>query len=139
MKKFISFLFFAPLFLYLFIAILNPTVLFQTSDINIFWFFSVKWVPVLAYTILFFSIYIVIIWILLKFSDIFSNIQKSKLENEVNRLKANLQDGQWSILTEIKKEFALLIEKQWTENTQILQKLTWEMATLKEKIDTLKK
>lgn len=150
MKKFISLLFFIPLCIYLFVALINPTILFQTSDINILWFFQIKQAPIFAYTIVFFAGYIIIIWLLLKFSDIFSNMQKSKLVNEVNRLKANLQDGQGSILSEIKAEFGQILEKAQTEqkqaietlkkeNEKITSQLVYEIKWLKEKIDTLKK
>jgi hypothetical protein len=150
MKKLISFFFFIPLFIYLFIALLNPTILFQTSDISLFWFFQIKQVPILAYTVVFFASYIVIIWLLLKFSDIFSNIQKSKLENEVNRLKANLQDGQGNILNDIKTEFWKILEKSQIEtkqtidifkkeNEKIISQLNYEIKGLKEKVDLIKK
>ncbi len=150
MKKLISLLFFIPLFVYLFIALLNPTILFQTSDIHLFWFFEMKQIPILAYTVVFFASYIIIIWLLLKFSDIFSNIQKSKLENEVNRLKANLQDGQGNILNDIKTEFWKILEKSQTEtkqtidilkkeNEKIISQLNYEIKGLKEKVDLIKK
>jgi hypothetical protein len=109
-----------------------------------------KQVPILAYTVVFFASYIIIIWLLLKFSDIFSNIQKSKLENEVNRLKANLQDGQGNILNDIKTEFWKILEKSQTEtkqtidifkkeNEKIISQLNYEIKGLKDKIDTMKK
>jgi hypothetical protein len=126
MKKIISLLFFVPLFLYFLVSLLNTSLLFECADVNIFWIIHLSNTPFLAYTVFFFSIYIIIIWLLLKFSDIFSDIQKNKLVKEVNRLKANIQDGQGNILSEIKAEFEQILEKSQTEQKQAIEILKKE-------------
>jgi hypothetical protein len=143
MKKFITFFFFVPLFAYILVALLNPTILFGTSDINILWFFGAKQVPVLAYTVFFFACYIIAIWLLLKFSDIFSDMQRHKLENEVNRLKASIQDGKWNTNTNAKDNLLEILEKFQAENKQMLDSIKKEnektTSRLFDEIKNLKK
>ena len=90
------------------------------------------------------------IWILLKFSNLFSNIKKQKLETEINRLKANIHDGQWALIEELRKWFQETLDKNFAENKQnieVLKKenektvsqLNYEIKILKEKIDLAKK
>jgi hypothetical protein len=73
---------------------LNPTTLFITGSLSIPFILDMRDIPVIAWGTVFFSLYIIIIWILLKFSSFFSNIKKQKLESEINKLKANIHDGQ---------------------------------------------
>ena len=94
MQRFISILFFLPLCIFLGILAINPTTLFLKGSISLPFIFELTDIPVIAWGTVFFSLYIIMIWILLKFSNLFSNIKKQKLETEINRLKANIHDGQ---------------------------------------------
>ncbi len=104
MKKIISYIFFLPLFFFLLIIILNTDLLTLKSDINIFWIFHIQNFPFLSTTTIFFSLYIIVIWGLLKFSDIFSHIKNKKLEDELNKIKVKMQTGQENIFQEIIEE-----------------------------------
>lgn len=131
MKKLIPYIFFFPLFFYLLIIILNTDLLISKSDINIFWIFHIKEFPFISLTTLFFSLYIIIIWWLLKFSDIFFHIKNKKLEEELNKTKAKLQEGQ-------EANFQVVIESIQKENKQAQEKNEIILSQIKEELKIIK-
>lgn len=131
MKKLIPYIFFFPLFFYLLIIILNTDLLVSKSDINIFWIFHIKEFPFISLTTLFFSLYIIIIWWLLKFSDIFFHIKNKKLEEELNKTKAKLQEGQ-------EANFQVVIESIQKENKQAQEKNEIILSQIKEELKIIK-
>lgn len=149
MKRFISSIFFLPLLIILAIIFLNMDIISIKSDLSIFWIFHLKDIPIVALLTGFFSLYIIIIWILLKFSDIFSFIEKKKMGNEINKLKAELQDKQGELLEKITEDFQKILESFKEENEKTLKTLKWEnertltqmdydVKIIKEKLDKLK-
>ncbi|NUJ97249.1 hypothetical protein HGA92_00500 [Candidatus Gracilibacteria bacterium] len=131
MKKLIPYIFFFPLFFYLLIIILNTDLLVSKSDINIFWIFHIREFPFISLTTLFFSLYIIIIWGLLKFSDIFFHIKNKKLEEELNKTKAKLQEGQ-------EANFQVVIESIQKENKQAQEKNEIILSQIKEELKIIK-
>ncbi len=131
MKKLIPYIFFFPLFFYLLIIILNTDLLVSKSDINIFWIFHIREFPFISLTTLFFSLYIIIIWWLLKFSDIFFHIKNKKLEEELNKTKAKLQEGQ-------EANFQVVIESIQKENKQAQEKNEIILSQIKEELKIIK-
>jgi hypothetical protein len=134
MKKFIPYIFFFPLFFYLLIIILNTDLLVSKSDINIFWIFHIKEFPFISLTTIFFSLYIIIIWGLLKFSDIFSHIKNKKLEDELNKTKAKLQEGQEGIFQEIIDGIRQENKSAQEKNEALFAEIKEEIKTIKEKL-----
>lgn len=92
---------------------LETNLVFYTWEINI-----------VLYLIIAFIAYIILIWILLKFSDIFTKWKQNKLSSEINELKAKLYDNQSDLLKSVDDSF----KKEFLE----LEK------TIKEKIDNQK-
>ena len=85
-----------------------------------------------------------------KFSNFFANMKTGKLWDEVSDLKAELYDKQWALIDNIKKDFDTNIaqyKEEWekdrklykTETDKILNNLQFEVTTLAEKIEELKK
>jgi hypothetical protein len=134
MKKIISYIFFLPLFFFLLIIILNTDLLTLKSDINIFWIFHLSNFPFLSTTTIFFSLYIIIIWGLLKFSDIFSHIKNKKLEDELNKIKVKMQAGQENIFQEIIDEIRQENKLAQEKNEALFTGIKEEIKTIKEKL-----
>ena len=77
-------------------------------------------------------------------------MKTGKLWDEVSDLKAELYDKQWALIDNIKKDFDTNIaqyKEEWekdrklykTETDKILNNLQFEVTTLAEKIEELKK
>ena len=149
MKRFISSIFFLPLLIALAIVFLNMEIISIKSDLSIFWIFKLKDIPIFALLTGFFSLYIIIIWILLKFSDIFSFFEKKKMGNEINKLKAELQDKQGELLESITDDFQKVFDNFKNENEKTLKTLKgenertltqidYDVKIIKEKLDKIK-
>jgi hypothetical protein len=93
MRKITDIFLLLPIFLYAVLFILNRDLVQIQERINVFWLWDIN-VPIVSVITLFFVIYIVIIWLLFKFSHIFLFMKKKRLETKVSNLKAELQDGQ---------------------------------------------
>jgi|GEM_PF-1273307 len=134
MKKIISYIFFLPLFFFLLIIILNTDLLTLRNNINIFWIFHLSDFPFLSITTIFFSLYIIVIWGLLKFSDIFSHIKNKKLEDELNKIKVKMQTGQENIFQEIIEEIRQENKSAQEKNEALFTAIKEEIKTIKEKL-----
>ncbi len=138
-----------PILLYLWVAILNKDLLIWMTDINIFGLTTIKNVPVLLYTIIFFVIYSIL---LLIFFDSIASFRKrkiSKLEKEIFTLKSKLYDEREDELVvfmeEQKRRLEDFLKKQANEAEKVkavreehFQKILLENATTleKQKADT---
>ncbi len=98
---------------------------------------------------IFFVLYLLIIWLWLKFSDIFNNFKDKKHEKIINKLKAELQDKEPELISNMENKFINIIEDFKEENSKnikilkkendkILSNLEYDIGIIKEKIDKLK-
>ena len=134
-----------PAFIYISIAFTNIDLLSKTETINIYWLYDLN-IPILLFSVIFFILYVVVIWVFLNFSDLFSVYKKNKSDKEILELKSKLQDWQSElidsinnnfkqILEETKKENEVLLLKHKKENEKILSNLEYDIESIKEKID----
>ena len=90
-----------------------------------------------------------ILYSLFKFSNFFVAHKNKNLNNEVNELKAEMQDREPKLLEAIEKKFSEILEKAQADNKQnidILKKenekvvtnLTYDLKMIKEKIEKIK-
>jgi hypothetical protein len=80
-----------PAFIYISIAFTNIDLLSKTETINIYWLYDLN-IPILLFSVIFFILYVVVIWVFLNFSDLFSDYKKNKSDKEILELKSKLQD-----------------------------------------------
>lgn len=113
---------------------LETNLVFYTWEINI-----------VLYLIIAFIAYIILIWILLKFSDIFTKWKQNKLSSEISELKAKLYDNQSDLLKSIddsfKKEFLELDksikEKIDNQKNDIDEKFKTQNEDINSKFDSI--
>lgn len=113
---------------------LETNLVFYTWEINI-----------VLYLIIAFIAYIILIWILLKFSDIFTKWKQNKLGSEINELKAKLYDNQSDLLKSVdnsfKKEFLELDksikEKIDNQKNDIDEKFKTQNEDINSKFDSI--
>lgn len=150
MKALISYTLFIPLVIYLIIFAFNKELWTTTGSVNIFWIYQFENIPIVLWVTIFFTLYILLVWLLLKFSNIFSYFQTKKLEGQVDKLKAELHDGQETvinhiatsmgeILADFKKETHEMITKLKSENEKYMTQTTYDIKYIKDKMDTWEK
>jgi hypothetical protein len=71
-----------PALLYMIIVFMNTSLLFLKQEVNILWIYKAE-IPVIAYITIFFILYIILIWIVLTSTNIFSSYKNKKLEKEI--------------------------------------------------------
>jgi len=148
MKNIANILFLLPILLYVVLVIINKDVLSLKETINFFWIADVN-----AYLIwdisIFFVLYLLIIWLWLKFSDILGSFKNKKYEKIINKLKSQLQDKEPELINNLEERFDKVIEEfkeenrkdikiLKKENEKILSNLEYEIKIIKEKIDKIK-
>lgn len=133
-----------PAFLYISIALTNIDLLSKTETINIYWLYDLE-LPILLFSVIFFIIYIIIIWLFISFSDLFWDYKKSKLNWEIIDLKSQLQDWQSKLIDSINNNFKEVLDEFRTtndtmilkykkENEKVLSNLEYEIKSIKDKI-----
>lgn len=148
MKYFLHLFFLIPNFIFLLLILINKEILFINSDINIFWITNIN-IPILTYIVIFYTIYIISIYVLIKFSNFFTWIKIKKDENIINKLKAKIADQipemnnklnetYKEIITEFKDISSKNLELHKNQTKQVLKNLEFEINNLKDKIDTIK-
>lgn len=127
----------APLWLFLLFALLNLDIFSHEQKVNIFYIWEFD-MPIFIYSILFFSLYVLFIWIIVQFSDFFTVRWKKKSWNQINALKAELYDNQKDLITRLTQEFQdeniknMRIFK--SENEKIITQMQFELSIIKEKL-----
>jgi hypothetical protein len=71
-----------PALLYMIIVFMNTSLLFLKQEVNILWIYKAE-IPVIAYITIFFILYIILFWIVLTSTNIFSSYKNKKLEKEI--------------------------------------------------------
>jgi len=148
MKNLANILFLLPILLYVVLVIINKDILSIRESINFFWITDIN-----AYLIwdisIFFVLYLLIVWLWLKFSDILGDFKNKKYEKIINKLKAELQDKEPEVISNIENKFDKIVEEFKEENSKnikvlkkenekILSNLEYDIKTIKDKIDKIK-
>ena len=145
MKKIANIILLFPILLYVLLILINKELLDIKENVSVFWIWEIE-LPIISVITVFFVLYIIIIWLLLNFGEVFVSIKKKRLEREIKDLKVKLQDWQEELLWNIKKDFIEVLEQFKEENkksTEILKKenekvvtnLSYEIKNLKQKIE----
>ncbi len=138
-----------PALLYVIIILMNTNLLTIKENINLFWIYNID-VYLIAFITFFFVIYILLIWVILKFTNVFSGLRNKKLEKEISILKSKLLDWQDDLIKEIKWEFKEIlnnciernnkeIDIYKKENEKIISNLEFKIDSFSKKLDKIKK
>jgi len=138
-----------PALLYVIIILINTNLLTIKENINLFWIYNID-VYLIAFITFFFVIYILLIWVILKFTNVFSGLRNKKLEKEISILKSKLLDWQDELIKEIKWEFKKIlnnciernnkeIDIYKKENEKIISNLEFKIDSFNKKLDKIKK
>jgi hypothetical protein len=142
MKPFLNLVLLFPLLLYVLLLLINIGPLATSFDINIFWLFTVN-TSVIVIISFFFIWYLTLLWLVFKFSSVFSNHKNKKLTQEVSDLKAKLADGQAELIAKITSELKAENDKKLELYKKENSKMTWnvdlELWNIKKKLDKLEK
>jgi len=103
MKSALNLVLLLPLLLYVILLLINREALATNFDINIFWLFSLN-TSVIVIISFFFIGYLALLWLVFKFSNVFSKHKNKKLKKEISDLKAKLADGQAELIEKITAE-----------------------------------
>lgn len=146
MKNIINLIILVPLLIYVIILLANNQLLHTKWEINLFFAsFEVNIVTIIS---IFFVLYILIIYSVFKFSNFFVSHKNKNLSEEVNKLKAEMQDKQPKLLEAIEKRFSDILEKansKHKESIEILKKenekvvinLNYDLKIIKEKVEKI--
>ena len=146
MKNILNLLLLLPLLLYVIILLANSELLSTKADINLF-FISFE-INIVTFISIFFVLYILVIYLIFKFSNFFVSHKNKNLSEEVNKLKAEMQDREPKLLEKIENKFGEILEKSAKENKQnidilkkenekVITNLTYDLKIIKEKVEKL--
>ena len=107
-------------------------------------------IPIVLFVTIFFTLYIILVWMLLQFSNIFTYFKTKKLEGQVDKLKAELHDGQWNLVEQIsksfeemfsifKKESTDMIKSLRSENEKYITQTQYDIKAIKDKMEKWEK
>ena len=147
MKNILNLILLLPLLLYVIILLINNELLSTKAEINLF--FANFEINIVTFISIFFVLYILVIYWIFKFSSFFVSHKKDNLQNELNKLKADMQDREPKLLEKIEKKFSEILEKSQKENKQnieilkkenekVITNLTYDLKIIKEKVENLK-
>jgi cytochrome c-type biogenesis protein CcmH/NrfF len=150
MKSLISYTLFLPLLAYLAVFATNRPLWTLTGNVNLFWIYSIENIPIVLLISIFFALYIILVWLLLQFSNIFAYFKTKKLEGQVDKLKAELHDGQESLVNQIAKSMAEImwdfrketndmITKLKSENEKYMTQTGYDIRSIKDKMEKWEK
>jgi len=148
MKNILNLILLLPLLIYVIILLANSKLLSTKAEINLF--FTSFEINIVTFISIFFVLYILVIYLIFKFSNFFVSHKNKNLSEEVNKLKAEMQDREPKFLENIENKFSEILEKSAKENKQnidILKKenekvvtnLTYDLKIIKEKVENLNK
>jgi len=144
MKNIFNIILFLPLFLYFWFLLINSKLLTQTTKVSLF--FSSFEINIILFISIFFVSYILIIYFILKFTNFFVSNKNKNLTEEINKLKAEMQDREPKLLEKIENKFEEILQKAneknkenievlKKENEKILTNLNYDLKMIKEKIE----
>ena len=138
-----------PALLYLGLLILNLGIFSATHTINFFWIARFE-ISVILFSTIFFILYIVLLWVWFQFLGIFKDAYARKVQDENYKLKEELLSKQWELIDEIESRFNEILTKLQIdadkklelykkENEKVVTNMHYDIKTLGEKIERLKK
>jgi len=144
MKNIANILFLLPILLYVILIIINKDLLNIKETINFFWIADIP-MYIIGVISIFFVLFLLIIWLGLKFSDILGDFKNKKHEKIINKLKAELQDKEPEVITNIESRFDKIVEEfkdenrknikiLKKENDKILSNLEYDIKSIKERL-----
>ena len=144
-----KFLFLLPALLYLGLLILNLGMFSASYEVNFFWIARFE-ISVILFATLFFILYIGLLWVWFQFFWMFKDVEVRKRESENTKLKEQLLSGQWELISQIEERLQdILYSQQWEsdknleryrkENEKVISNIIFEIKSLSDKIDKLKK
>lgn len=147
MKKIIYVLLLLPLTLYVIFVLFNWDLLSVSQEISLFAITTING-PLFALLSVFIIIYILLIWVVLKFSNFFIERKDRILENQINELKGKLHDNQKELLDSISSEFRDILSKYQkenyeniqafkSENQKVVSNVEFELKNIKDKISKI--
>ncbi len=120
-----------PLFIYIWLNLVNPTIMWQSFDINLFGVKTIT-MPYIFVNVLFIVFYTLVIFIAFEWWIWLLKNKIKKLEKQLILTKAQLYDGQSKLLEEIKNFFeSKLTEKEYRLEQQIEKITKQEQEILK--------
>ncbi|MDQ7010053.1 MAG: hypothetical protein Q9M94_07220 [Candidatus Gracilibacteria bacterium] len=143
MKNILNIILLFPLLIYVIILLANSELLNTKGEVNLF--FTSFEINIVTFISLFFVLYILIIYGIFKFSNFFVSHKNKNLSEEVNKLKAEMQDREPKLLENIEKKFSEILEKSNNQNKQnidilkkenekVITNLTYDLKIIKEKV-----
>ena len=146
MKNILNLILLLPLLLYVIILFANNQLLSTTAEINLF--FTSFEINIVTFISIFFVLYILVIYWIFKFSNFFVSHKNKNLSDEVNNLKAEMQDREPKLLENIEKKFEKILEKANSkhkesieilkkENEKVITNLTYDLKIIKEKVEKI--
>ena len=138
-----------PALLYLGLLILNLGIFSATHTINFFWIARFE-ISVILFSTIFFILYIVLLWVWFQFLGIFKDAYARKVQDENYKLKEELLSKQSELIGEIESRFNEILTKLQIdadkklelykkENEKVVTNMHYDIKTLGEKIERLKK
>ena len=109
-----------------------------------------KNIPVLAYSTVFFILYVLIVWFALISANVFVVYKKKKQEKEIWKLKSKLLDGQDALLAKMSENSEKILKssiEEWNkkleaykkENEKVVSNLEFKLEGVTKKLEKLKK
>ena len=146
MKNILNLILLLPLLIYVIILFTNNQLLSTIAEINLF--FTSFEINIVTFISIFFVLYILVIYWIFKFSNFFVSHKNKNLSDEVNNLKAEMQDREPKLLENIEKKFEEILEKANSkhkesieilkkENEKVITNLTYDLKIIKEKVEKI--
>lgn len=147
MKNILNIILLFPVLIYVILLLANNELLNIKWNINLF--FTSFEINIVTFISIFFVLYILIIYSIFKFSNFFVNNKNKNLLDDVNKLKAEMQDNQPKLLENIENKFSEILEKSSAQNKQnieilkkenekVITNLTYDLKIIKERVEKFK-
>jgi len=107
MKNILNLILLLPVLVYVIILLANNELLNIKWEINLF--FTSFEVNIITFISIFFVLYILIIYWILKFTNFFVSSKNENLVKKINELKAEMQDKEPKLLENIEKKFSEIL------------------------------
>ena len=147
MKSFINILVLLPILILLSLLLINRHLLWINETISIFGLTEIN-IPIISFSIIFFVWYIITIYIYLRLSNVVTWFKNNRLESQVDKLKSKLYEERPQLVEDLKKEFTDNLElykeirekeinSYKKENEKLMSNLSYDVKTIKEKIEKI--
>lgn len=111
-----------PIVAYLLLVLVNLELLKDFDSVNLFWADIIK-IPILLFNTLFIVWYSVLVFFVYDWLNSYLQYKIRKLDKEIVWLKSDLYDNQESLISAIKKDNLVILEKIKIENKDIIKSI----------------